>query len=54
MEEDIVYNDVVKIERAGDNEQNSIIELANSIFKPKPHKEPTANDPFADFDFVDD
>ena len=54
MEEDIIYNDVVKIEHTDDAEQNTIIQMANSIFTPKPKKEPTAANPFADFDFGDD
>lgn len=53
MEENIIYNDVVKIERANDGEQNNIIEMF-ATRPAKPRKEPTAQDPFADIDFGED
>ena len=51
MEEDIIYNDVVKIERADDN---TLQKLKQSQEEQELKRKKREQDPFADFDFGDD
>lgn len=51
MEEDIIYNDVVKIERADETEAQKLKRLQEEQMNKKNRQN---DDPFADLNFEDD